>query len=73
VTSLCIIGAGSAEFTARIIGDLLQLDEFRRMRIVLHDIDGERLRAAENIARATSRKFARTRCGCSMSIRWRCS
>ena len=52
MTSLCIIGAGSAEFTARIVGDLLQLDEFRRMRIVLHDIDGERLRAAENIARA---------------------
>ena len=51
MTSLCIIGAGSAEFTARIVGDLLRMDAFRRMRIVLHDIDGERLRAAENITR----------------------
>lgn len=52
MTTLCIIGAGSAEFTARIVGDLLQMDEFRAMRIVLHDIDGERLRVAENITRA---------------------
>lgn len=52
MTTLCIIGAGSAEFTARIVSDLLLMDEFRAMRIVLHDIDGARLRAAENIAHA---------------------
>lgn len=52
MTTLCIIGAGSAEFTARIVGDLLRLDEFRGMRIVLHDIDGARLQSAENIAHA---------------------
>ena len=49
MTTLCIIGAGSAEFTARIAGDLLRLDEFRSMHFSLHDIDGERLQAAERI------------------------
>jgi len=58
VTNLCIIGAGSAEFTARILGDLLRLDEFRRMRIVLHDIDGERLRAATDIAHALAARLS---------------
>jgi len=57
VSALCIIGAGSAEFTARIISDLLRLDEFRRMRIVLHDIDGERLRAATDIAHALAARL----------------
>lgn len=57
MTTLCIIGAGSAEFTARIVGDLLRLDEFRRMRIALHDIDGARLQAAATVARALAERL----------------
>ena len=40
MTTLCIIGAGSTEFTARIAGGLLRTDEFHNMRIALTDIDG---------------------------------
>ena len=49
MTKLCIIGAGSAEFTIRIVGDLLRLPEFRAMHIALTDIDGKRLRTAERL------------------------
>lgn len=55
--SLCIIGAGSAEFTARIAGDLLRLDEFRGMRISLHDIDGGRLQTAERMVGALAERL----------------
>ena len=45
----CIIGAGSAEFTRRIVGDVLRVPEFKRMHLALMDIDGERLQAARRI------------------------
>ena len=53
--SIVIIGAGSVEFTRELLGDVLTFPELRSVRIVLHDIDAERLETAEAIARATAR------------------
>lgn len=53
--TIVIIGAGSVEFTRELLGDILSFPELRSVRVVLHDIDGERLETAEGIARATAR------------------
>ncbi|WP_396935845.1 alpha-galactosidase [Mycolicibacterium sp.] len=53
--TIVIIGAGSVEFTRELLGDILSFDELASVRIVLHDIDAERLETAEVIARATAR------------------
>ena len=50
-----IVGAGSVEFTRELLGDILSFPELGSVRIVLHDIDVERLETAEAIARATAR------------------
>jgi alpha-galactosidase len=47
-------GAGSAEFTKELLGDLLGFEELRDVTIGLHDVDPDRLRAAEAIAHATA-------------------
>jgi alpha-galactosidase len=53
--TIVIIGAGSVEFTRELLGDILSFPELGSMRVVLHDIDVERLETAEAIARATAR------------------
>ena len=53
--TIAIIGAGSVEFTRELLGDILSFPEFGAVRVVLHDIDDERLETAESIARATAR------------------
>ena len=53
--TIVIIGAGSVEFTRELLGDILSFPELGSVRVVLHDIDDERLRTAEAIARATAR------------------
>ena len=53
--TIVLIGAGSVEFTRELLGDILSYPELRSVRIVLHDIDAERLETAEGIARATAR------------------
>ena len=53
--TIVIIGAGSVEFTRELTGDILSFPELRSVRIVLHDIDIERLETAEAIVRATAR------------------
>lgn len=53
--TVVIIGAGSVEFTRELLGDILSFPELRSVRVVLHDIDAERLETAEGIARATAR------------------
>jgi alpha-galactosidase len=53
--SIVLIGAGSVEFTRELLGDILSFPELGSVRIVLHDIDVERLQTAEAIARATAR------------------
>lgn len=54
--TIVIIGAGSAVFTRELLGDILSFPELRSVRVVLHDIDAERLQTAEAIARATARQ-----------------
>jgi alpha-galactosidase len=53
--TIVIIGAGSVEFTRELLGDILSFPELAAVRVVLHDIDGERLETAEAIAHATAR------------------
>ncbi|MGV9799294.1 alpha-galactosidase [Mycobacterium sp. NPDC003449] len=53
--TVVIIGAGSVEFTRELLGDILSFAELGSIRIVLHDIDVQRLETAEAIARATAR------------------
>ncbi len=52
--TVVIIGAGSVEFTRELLGDILSFPELASMRVVLHDIDAQRLETAEAIARATA-------------------
>jgi len=54
--SIVIIGAGSVEFTRELLGDIFSFPELGTVRVVLHDIDTERLETAEAIARATARE-----------------
>lgn len=54
--TIVIIGAGSVEFTRELLGDIFSFPELSSVRIVLHDIDTERLETAEAIARATARE-----------------
>jgi alpha-galactosidase len=53
--TVVIIGAGSVEFTRELLGDIFSFSELGSVRVVLHDIDTERLETAEAIARATAR------------------
>lgn len=52
--TVVIIGAGSVEFTRELLGDILSFPELQSIRVVLHDIDPERLHTAEAITRATA-------------------
>ncbi|MBP1818238.1 alpha-glucosidase/alpha-galactosidase [Mycobacterium sp. OAE908] len=52
--TVVIIGAGSVEFTRELLGDILSFPELASSRVVLHDIDAQRLQTAEAIARATA-------------------
>jgi alpha-galactosidase len=53
--TIVIIGAGSVEFTRELLGDILSFPELGSVRVVLHDIDIERLETAQAIAAATAR------------------
>ena len=52
MTKLCIIGAGSTEFTKRIVTDLLLMNEFKLLELSLMDIDPERLKVSEIVIKA---------------------
>jgi alpha-galactosidase len=53
MTGLVLTGAGNVELTRRILSDLLTLPELAGgLRIVLHDVDPERLSTAEALARS---------------------
>ena len=53
--TIVIIGAGSVEFTRELLGDILSFPELGTVRVVLHDIDVDRLETAEAITHATAR------------------
>jgi alpha-galactosidase len=50
VTTIVFLGAGSVVFTRELLTDLLSFPEFADARIVLHDIDPERLATASALA-----------------------
>src|SRR5581483_11671839 len=56
MTRVAFVGAGSVVFTKNLLGDLLAVPALADLEIVLHDIDPERLRAAEAMARWVSRE-----------------
>ena len=57
MVKLCLIGAGSTEFTKKIVTDLLLMPEFKNMELALMDIDSERLRGSDLIVRAVARQI----------------
>jgi alpha-galactosidase len=50
MTTIVFLGAGSVVFTRQLLTDILGFPEFADARIVLHDIDPERLATAEALA-----------------------
>jgi len=52
--TIAIIGAGSVVFTRDLLGDVFSFPELAEARVVLHDIDPERLDTAMAIAEATA-------------------
>ena len=51
MTTVCFVGAGSAEFTRQLLRDLLSYDDLGPLTLVMHDIDPGRLELAEGLAR----------------------
>ncbi len=60
MTTVCFVGAGSAEFTRQLLRDLLGYDDLGPLDLVLHDIDPRRLDLAEGIARLAVKRHGRT-------------
>lgn len=56
MTRIAFIGAGSVEFTKNLLGDILALPALRDVEITLHDIDADRLQAADAMARWVARE-----------------
>jgi alpha-galactosidase len=54
VARIVLIGAGSVVFTRTLLGDMLSLPALGGSELVVHDIDPERLRTAETMARRTA-------------------
>jgi alpha-galactosidase len=54
MTRIALVGAGSVEFTRNLLGDFLSYPELGDAQIVLHDIDPDRLKTAERMARWTA-------------------
>jgi alpha-galactosidase len=54
--TIVIVGAGSVVFTRDLLGDVFSFPELSSARVVLHDIDAERLETAGAIAEATARE-----------------
>lgn len=57
MVSIVFVGAGSVVFTRQLVADILRLPELVNARLVLHDIDAERLAVAEATARFVDRRF----------------
>jgi len=54
---IVIVGAGSVVFTKNLLGDILAYPELKEATIALHDIDPDRLKTAEAMARWTAEKL----------------
>ncbi len=55
---IVMIGAGSTVFAKNLLGDLLSVGELARCRLTLFDIDPERLRDSEQVARRVAAALA---------------
>jgi alpha-galactosidase len=51
VTTICFVGAGSAEFTRQLLRDLLGMPDLGPLTLVMHDVDQRRLDLAAGVAR----------------------
>jgi alpha-galactosidase len=56
MTRIAFIGAGSVVFTKNLLTDILEFPELRDVEIALHDIDPDRLDAAEAMAAYVARE-----------------
>src|SRR5262249_17996712 len=56
MTRIAFIGAGSVEFTKNLLTDILEFPELLDAEISLHDIDPDRLEAAEAMATYVARE-----------------
>ncbi|UAJ79030.1 alpha-galactosidase [Leifsonia sp. ZF2019] len=57
---IVFLGAGSVVFTRQLLADLFRFDDLPPLRIVLHDIDAERLHVAQGTAEHVAERFGRT-------------
>ncbi|GIT79590.1 alpha-glucosidase/alpha-galactosidase [Leifsonia sp. LS1] len=57
---IVFLGAGSVVFTRQLLADLFRFDDLPSLRIVLHDIDAERLHVAQGTAEHVAERFGRT-------------
>ena len=57
MTKVAFIGAGSTIFAQKLLGDLLSYEELTDVAISLHDIDDERLRTSDVVARKLARQL----------------
>jgi alpha-galactosidase len=56
---IVFLGAGSVVFTRQLLADLFRFDDLPPLRIVLHDIDAERLEVARGTAEQVAERFGR--------------
>jgi alpha-galactosidase len=59
VTTVCFVGAGSAEFTRQLLRDLLTYPDLGPLDLVMHDLDPRRLTLAEQIAHLAVERHGR--------------
>ena len=59
MTQVVFLGAGSVVFTRQLIADLLRFDDLPRLRLVLHDVDADRLAVAHGTALQVSHRLGR--------------
>jgi alpha-galactosidase len=59
VTTVCFVGAGSAEFTRQLLRDLLTFDDLGPLTLVMHDIDPGRAELADALARIAVERHRR--------------
>ncbi len=57
--SIVFLGAGSVVFTRQLLADLLSYSDLPQLRIVLHDIDAERLEVARGTAEQLVGRYGR--------------
>ena len=58
--TVVFLGAGSVVFARQLLADLFRFDDLPELRIVLHDIDGERLAVARGTADQVAERFGRS-------------